>query len=95
MSTVLVSAKNAARIEARFGEAVLFEVASTLHKARRGEESLPSFTEAKRSARASMAANRAIRGITSVCRRGDDAIWLVTFGPRGGWKRQAVLSDIS
>lgn len=48
---------------------------------------LPDFGEAIRSARRTIASAPAARRVNVVCLRGDDERWLVSVGPRVGWKR--------
>lgn len=54
---------------------------------RRNVERLPDFAEAIRSARKTLAGCSAARSVNIICLRGDDERWLISVGPRGGWKR--------
>lgn len=86
--TTLISAETANKIERAYGTDVLVQVAVDLSEVRRGK-SLASFPEAHIGAKRTMRENRSVQSIVSLCQRGDDAIWLVKFGPRGGWSRIA------
>jgi len=48
---------------------------------------LPCFREALVQARRTIEADRSIRAVNVICLRADDERWLVSVGPRGGWKR--------
>jgi plasmid stabilization system protein ParE len=54
---------------------------------RRNVERLPDFAEAIRSARRTIAATPAARAVNIICLRADDERWLISVGPRGGWRR--------
>lgn len=49
-------------------------------------KALPTFPDAKRSALAYLKAERAAKSVTSLVLRASGEIWLIHFGPRGGWK---------
>lgn len=49
---------------------------------------LPEFSRALSQGRRAIAdANGAIKGINYICLRADDERWLITIGPRGGWRK--------
>lgn len=52
---------------------------------RRNFHRLPGFREALISARKSFPAGA--KSVALVCLRGDDERWLISVGPRGGWKK--------
>lgn len=45
---------------------------------------LPTFNVARQSARSTFAADALVRRVHAVCVRGDSAVELVAFGPKGG-----------
>ena len=49
---------------------------------------LPTFLQGLRSTRQWIQSDSAIHSATFLCLRADGAVWLVTVGPRGGWRRR-------
>lgn len=47
-----------------------------------------TFREAHLDAERAMRNDPSIRSMHTVCLRADGELWLVRFGPRGGWKRE-------
>jgi len=48
---------------------------------------LPTFPQALRGARATVAGDPAIAAVNSICLRANGDVWLIKVGPRGGWRR--------
>ncbi len=48
---------------------------------------LADFPRALRAAAKTAAEQPAVRRVTTIAARGDDEVWLISVGPRGGWKR--------
>lgn len=62
-------------------------VAETLNPARAAE--LPAVWQARKSAEAAFAADSAIRRICYIVMRADTGErWLISFGRRGGWRKE-------
>ena len=49
---------------------------------------MPTFRQALNSAADFMAAEPAAKSVNSLCMRANGHIWLITIGPKGGWKRR-------
>lgn len=49
--------------------------------------SVPTFPEARREAERLFASGNASGHVNALCMRADDSIWMVEFGPMGGWKK--------
>ena len=49
---------------------------------------LPTFRVGLATTRRFLAAESAAVGASFLCLRADGAVWLVTVGPRGGWRRR-------
>lgn len=63
----------------------LSDVAEILNPA--NIERLPEFSTALRNARRFLATEPAAKRVNIICLRADDQRWLISVGPRGGWKR--------
>lgn len=48
---------------------------------------LKCFREAIADARRAVLANPGVKSVNVICIRGDDERWLISVGPRGGWKK--------
>ncbi len=90
--SLLVSASAAAKIEAACGVDTLTEVARQISRARRGEGQIADFRAAIAGARRTIAGNKSARAVYVLTMRGDDSIWFVRVGARGGWKKIADLT---
>jgi hypothetical protein len=90
--SLLVSSSAAAKIESACGVDTLTEVALQISRARRGLDQIADFRSAIAGARRTLAGNKAVRAVYVLTMRGDDSIWFVRVGARGGWKKIADLS---
>ena len=55
---------------------------------RRNLEKMPAFEQAIRIGRRTLAGNPEAKRAFIICLRADDERWLISVGPRGGWRKE-------
>jgi len=53
-----------------------------------GLSALPQFREALDNGRSCCASDSAVRSVNMLTLRASGEVWLITVGPKGGWKRR-------